>query len=126
MDMAVEVEPTVEVVLETGDGVMTKHNVVFAIFDFKIIAYFGEALQEASIVTTVMVALDKDDVAVELFEDFNRLGHIAPEHVAEYIDGIAGVDCGVPSTDDFCIMVHNGFEGAIVKSEDVDVAEVEV
>ena len=76
--------------------------------------------------TTVMVALDKDDVAVELFEDFNRLGHVTPEHVAEHIDGIAGVDCGVPSTDDFCIVVLDGFEGAIIKSEDVDVAEMKV
>jgi hypothetical protein len=44
MNMPIEVEPTIEVVLEAGDGIVTQYDVVFSVFDFEIVTDFGKAL----------------------------------------------------------------------------------
>ena len=124
--MSVEVEPTIEVVLEAGDGIVAQYDVVFSIFDFEIIADLGEALQKTGVMASVMVAFDKDDVAIEAFEDVDGGRHITPEHVAKDIDSVAGVDGGVPSTYEFFVMLASGFEGAIVEEENVGVVIVPV
>lgn len=121
MNVSIEMEPSIEVIFEARDGIVAKHDMVFAIFDFEIIADFGEALQQTSIVATVVVALDEDDVAVELFEYVDGGRHITPEHVAEDIDGITGIDRGVPASNKFGIVFENRLEGASIKVDAVGV-----
>ena len=124
--MSVEVEPTVEMVLEARNRIMTQYDVVFAIFDFEVITYLGEALQEACVVASIMVAFNEDDVAIETFEDVDCGRHITPEHVAEDIDGVTGIDSGIPSANEFFIVLAGSFEGAIVEEETVSVVIVPI
>ena len=115
MNVSIEVKPSVEVILEARDGIVAEYDVVFAIFDFEIVAYLGEALQQTSVVATVVVALDEDDVAVESFEYIDCGRHVAPEHVTEDVDGIAGVDSGVPTANKFFVVFGNRLKWAIVE-----------
>ena len=121
MNVPVEVEPSIEVVFEARDRVVAKHDMVFAVFDFEIITDFSEALQQTSVVASVVVAFDEDDVAVELFEYVDGGRHITPEHIAENIDGITGIDRGVPAFDKFFIVFKDGAEGASIKADTIGV-----
>ena len=121
MNVSVEVKPSIEVIFEARDGIVAKHDMVFAIFDFEIVADFGEALQQTSIVASVVVALDENDVAVELFEYVDGGRHITPEHITENIDGITGIDRGVPASNEFGIVFEDGAEGASIKVDTIGV-----
>jgi hypothetical protein len=66
-------------------------------------------------VTSIVVALDEDNIAIQLFEYINGGRHIAPEHIAKNIDGIARIDRRVPTSNKFGIVFGNRLEGAIVK-----------
>ena len=126
MDVSVKMEPSIEVVLEAGDGVVAKHNVVFAVFDFEIVTDFGEALQEASIMASVVIALDENDVAVELFEYVDGGRHITPEHITENIDRVAGIDGGVPTATEFFVVFEDGLEGASIEVDTIGVVVVPI
>lgn len=124
--MSVEVEPTVEVVLEAGDRVVAKHDVVFSVFNFEIVADLREALQQAGVVASVVITLDEDDIAVESLQYVDGGRHITPEHITEDIDSVAGIDGSVPTANEFFIVFAGGFEGAIIEEENVSVVVVPI
>ena len=121
MNVSIEMEPSIEVIFETRDGVVAKHDMVFAVFDVEIITDFSEALQQTGIMASVVVALDEDNVAVELFEYVDGGRHITPEHIAEDVDGITGIDRGVPAFNEFGIVFEDGAEGASIKVDTIGV-----
>jgi hypothetical protein len=115
MNVSVKMKPTIEMVFEAWDRIMTKHDVVLSVLDLEVISHFRKTLQQASIVASIVVAFDEYNGAIQLLEHVDCGRHITPEHITKNIDGIARIDRSVPASNEFGIVLENRLEGAIVE-----------
>ena len=120
--MTVQMIPTVIVVLKTRDWVMAEDNLTVGVLDLQILCDLDELLEKPPIAATVMVALNQKYLSVQLVENRNRFLHIAPEHIAKNIDGVARMNGGIPSLDERSVHFLNRFERAVIECQNVIMA----
>ena len=72
-----------------------------------------------------MIALDKMDLAMELFEDHGSLVRI-PEHIAEDINIITVGNDVVPTLDEVIIHLFNGLIWTLIELDNVPMREMQV
>ena len=117
--MTIEMQPTIEVIFKARDGIVTENDIVFTILDFLIINNFSKALCKCSIAHSVVIAFDKDFCTVELLNNLNCFGCLAPKHIAKNINNIAWSNFFVPPTNQLCVHVHRALKRTIVKENAV-------
>ena len=126
MDMPVEVIPAIEMVFKARDRIVTENHIAAIIFHLKIVRDLDELLGKSAVAAAVMIAFDEKFLPVELLQNGNGNAGLAPEHIAQHIDDIAGRDHTVPAPGQFGVhFLHRG-EGAVIERQTVGVAEVHI
>ena len=126
MDMPVEVMPAVEMVFEARDRIVTENHIAALVFYLKIVRDLDELLGESAVAAAVMVALDEEFLPFELLQDGNGDAGLAPEHIAQHIDDIAGRDHAVPTADQLGVHFFHRGKRTVIKCQTVGVAEVHI
>ena len=126
MNVSIKVEPTIEVVLEARNGIMTENDFITVVFYFLIFTNLHKALLKVDVVATVMISLDENFLTVELLKDFNGFCRLAPKHIADDIDCVARTNNRIPSADKFRVVFLDGLERTIVKCKTIGVSKMQV
>jgi hypothetical protein len=99
MNVSIKVEPTIEVILEARNRVMTEDDFIATVIYFLIFTNLHKALLKVDIVATVMISFDENFLTIELFENFDGFRCFTPEHIAKDIYDVARAHNRVPSAD---------------------------
>lgn len=126
MDMAIEMVPAMEVVLEARDRIVAQNHILTAIFDFQILCDTRELVAERLLLMSVMVAKDEHLLPVQGLENGNGTILVAPEHIAKDKHPVARLDSLVPPGHQCFVHFLNGFEWTVVIGQDVLMAVVPV
>jgi hypothetical protein len=92
-------EPTVEMIFETRNGIVAENDFVSVIFHFLIITNLHKALLKVDIVATVMISFDENFLTIELFENFDGFCCFTPKHISEDIYDVTRANNRIPSAD---------------------------
>ena len=122
VDVPVQMICSVKVVLEARDRVVAQNNPAILVSHLKIFSDLYEFTQKPSVITAVVVAADQKLLAVQRFQNPDRVLHPAPEHIAEHVDDVAWSDGGIPSLDQHLIHLQKGLERTVVERDNIGVA----